>query len=91
MEDYETAPIDEKLRATLGFLRRVTLTPDDVTGEHASAVLATGVSHAALVDALYVAFIFNTMDRLADTLGWEVPSVASFRRTGKMLLKRGYK
>ncbi len=54
-------------------------------------MLATGVSRAALVDALYVAFIFNTMDRLADTLGWDVPSAESFRRTGKILLKRGYK
>ena len=27
---------------------------------------------------------------LADTLGWEVPSTESFRRTGRMLLKRGY-
>ena len=66
MEDYETAPIDEKLRATLGFLRRVTLTPDDVTGEHATAVLATGVSRAALVDALYVAFITAMSSRPID-------------------------
>ena len=90
LQDYRTAPIDEKLRATLAFLERVTLAPEEVTAADAKTVLAAGVSHPALVEALNVLFIFNVFDRLADTLGWEVSTPEEFRRWGQFLLKRGY-
>ncbi|HZN93720.1 MAG TPA: hypothetical protein VFB81_13505 [Myxococcales bacterium] len=90
LQDYRTAPIDERLRATLAFLERVTLAPEQVTADDARAPLAAGVSPPALVEALDVLFIFNVMDRLADTLGWEVSTQEEFRYWGQSLLKRGY-
>ena len=74
----------------MGFLERVTLTPEEVTAEHAGAVLAAGVSHEALDDALHVAFLFNTLDRLADTLGWEVLDKRALGRFAKFSLRFGY-
>jgi hypothetical protein len=55
-------------------------------------VLEAGVSPEAVVDALNVLFLFNTMDRLADTLGWDVPppGASVWKRMGKALLNRGY-
>lgn len=50
-----------------------------------------GVSREAVRDALYVAFLFNTYDRLADTLGWELPDAGYYRKAGQFLLKHGYK
>ena len=88
--DYKTAPIDEKLRATLGLLEKLTLTPDTLTPAHVRAVLALGVTREAIRDAFYVAFLFNTYDRLADTLGWELPDERYYPKAGQMLLKRGY-
>ncbi len=90
MEDYKSAPISEQLRATLGFLKRVTLTPEEVTAKHAGAVFAAGVSHEALDDALHVAFVFNILDRLADTLGWEVVDKKALGRLAKFSLRFGY-
>ena len=90
LADYQTAPISDKLRAMLGFLEKVTLTPEHVGGADAEAVLATGVSRPAFVDALYVMFLFNVYDRLADTLGWEIPAEGSFQAGARFLLKRGY-
>ena len=78
------------MRATLEFLERVTLTPEAVTAEHAGAVFAAGVSHKALDDALHVAFLFNTLDRLADTLGWEVLDKRALGRLAKFSLRFGY-
>jgi hypothetical protein len=51
-----------------------------------------GVSKGAIRDALEVAFLFNIYDRLADSMGWDVPSRSSgFYQTGaKRLLGRGY-
>jgi alkylhydroperoxidase family enzyme len=90
LADYKTAPIDEKLRATLALLEKMTLAPDTLTSEDVRPVLARGVTREALVDAFYVAFLFNTYDRLADTLGWELPDRHYYSKAGKFLLKRGY-
>jgi len=90
LADYRTAPIDEKLRAMLGFLETFTQRPDELTAADVRAVLATGVSREAIRDAMYVAFLFNTYDRLADTLGWELPEEGYYAKAGKFLLKKGY-
>ena len=54
------------------------------------AVLAFGVTREAIRDAFYVAFLFNTYDRLADTLGWELPDQRYYAKAGQFLLKKGY-
>jgi hypothetical protein len=48
------------------------------------------VSTAALVDAIHVAALFNMIDRLADSLGWDVPPFAAFRDRAADMLGRGY-
>jgi alkylhydroperoxidase family enzyme len=90
VDDYRTAPIDEKLRAMLGLLETFTLRPDELTVVDIRAVLAAGVSREAIRDAFYVAFLFNTYDRLADTLGWELPEDRFYVKSGQFLLKKGY-
>ena len=90
LADYRTAPIDEKLRAMLELLEVFTLRPEALTPDVVRAVLATGVTREAIRDAFYVAFLFNTYDRLADTLGWELPDEAYYPKAGQFLLKKGY-
>jgi len=88
--DYKTARIDEKLRATLALLEKLTLTPEALTADDVRSLLVRGVTREALVDAFYVAFLFNTYDRLADALGWELPDRRYYPKAGQFLLKRGY-
>jgi alkylhydroperoxidase family enzyme len=90
LEDYRTAPIDEKLRAMLGLLETFTLHPEQLSASGVRAVLATGVTREAVRDAFYVGFLFNTYDRLADTLGWELPDQRYYAKAGRFLLKKGY-
>ena len=90
LDDYRTAPIDEKLRAMLGLLETFTLRPDEMGPDDVRAVLATGVTREMIRDAFYVAFLFNGYDRLADTLGWELPEQDFYRKAGQFLLKKGY-
>ena len=89
--DYKTAQISEPLRAMLKLLERFTLEPDELTADDVRPVLATGVSREAIRDAFYVAFLFNTYDRLADTLGWELPDARYYPKAGQFLLKKGYR
>ena len=90
LENYRTAPIDEKLRAMLALLETFTLSPERLTADAVRAVLAVGVTREAIRDAFYVAFLFNTYDRLADTLGWELPDPSYYPKAGRFLLKKGY-
>jgi alkylhydroperoxidase family enzyme len=90
LDDYRTAPIDEKLRAMLGLLETFTLRPEAIGPSDVRVALAAGVSREQIRDAFYVAFLFNTYDRLADTLGWELPEEGYYAKAGEFLLKKGY-
>jgi alkylhydroperoxidase family enzyme len=93
LDDFESAPIDGRLRATLRFLRKMTLEPDALTPADAREVLAAGVDKAALTDAIHVAYLFNIYDRLADTMGWHVPALDAgyYEAAAKRLLTHGYR
>jgi uncharacterized peroxidase-related enzyme len=88
--DFEHAAISDKLRATLRFLRVLTIRPAEMTAEDARAVLRVGVSRQALTDAIAVASLFAITTRYADALGFAVPTNDEFARAAGMLLKRGY-
>lgn len=91
LADYRTAPIDEKLRAMLGFLEKLGRAPGEVSGDDMKAVLAAGVTPAAVREALHVAAMFEMINRLADSFGFAVPDDAGFDASAKSLLRFGYK
>jgi hypothetical protein len=75
----------------LGLLETFTLHPEQLNASGIRSVLAAGVTREAVRDAFYVAFLFNTYDRLADTLGWQLPNPRYYPKAGQFLLKKGYK
>lgn len=91
LDDYTTAPIPETLRSTLAFLKKLTLTPEAVSPADIQPMRAAGVSTGAIEEAIYVCFLFNLMDRLADALDFELPSKDVTNKTSWMLHKFGYK
>ena len=90
LSDLETAAIDERLRATLRMLRKLTR-EHTVDADDMRAVLAAGVSRQQIEDALAVCFTFNTVDRLSRTFGWLVAGPKAFEAGAKFLLARGYR
>ncbi len=88
--DWRTAPVGEKVRATLGFLETLTLRPDELGTADADAVRAAGVSDQALIDAIHVAALFNMIVRMADSLGFEVPSPDALLARAEWRLNNGY-
>ena len=89
--DWRTAPLRPELRATLTFLEKLTLRPDELGPDDAAAVRSAGVSDQALRDASTVCALFNMIVRLADSLGWEVPPPEAFASRGRVLLESGYR
>ena len=90
-EDYRTAPIPEPLRAALGFIGKMTLTPDELRPEDAREALDAGVGEQALIDAITVSFHFNLIDRVADSLGFDQRSPEEHMEAVGSMLKYGYR
>jgi alkylhydroperoxidase family enzyme len=88
--DWRTAPVDERLRAALGFVEKLTLRPHELGPGDADEARAAGVSDDAVVDAIHVAALFNMIVRLADSLGWDVPSFDEFSARADAMLASGY-
>lgn len=89
--DNPAATISDKLRATLGVLRKVTRDHASVTADDMRGLRKAGVSRAQIEDALEVCFAFNVITRLADTFCFEVGTAADFEASARHLLARGYK
>ena len=68
----------------------MTLRPAELRAEHVARLLETGVTDAGVIDALYVGFLFNLIDRVADSLGFEVVSAERFDKGADRLLSHGY-
>jgi uncharacterized peroxidase-related enzyme len=90
LQNWRTARMDERLRDVLGFLEKVTLTPSEVTRQDVSVLRSAGISDQAIEEALYVCFLFNVMDRLADAFDFDLPTAESFQQGGKALYTLGY-
>lgn len=89
--DWRTADVDERVRATLGLLEKLTLTPDEVSELDVRAVLDAGVSAEAVRDAIEVCALFNTINRVADGLDFALPTAADRAFNTRVLLKLGYR
>ena len=74
----------------LGLLETFTLRPEQLSSADVRKAVEKGVTRDEIREAFYVAFLFNVYDRLADTLGWELPDPAYYAKAGQFLLKKGY-
>ncbi len=90
LANLETAPVPEPLRATLRMLGRLTR-ENSVDADDMREVLAAGVSHQQIKDALAVSFAFNVTDRLADAFDFAVNDPAAINAGASYLLSRGYR
>lgn len=72
-------------------LKKFTAGPDALSADDFSLARAAGVSADDMEDALHVAFAFNTINRIADALGFDIPDAAGFQQSANMLLRFGYK
>jgi uncharacterized peroxidase-related enzyme len=89
-DDPSTAPVTPQVRASLVFLRKLTTQPSTITGEDVASVRASGVTDAGIEGLINICYVFSAINRIADSLGFEVPSASGLTRTAKLLLQQGY-
>jgi uncharacterized peroxidase-related enzyme len=91
LTNYRTAPIPEKLRAMLGFLEKLTLRPADVGLNDAAVLRAAGLSDEEIESAVHVCALFNVINRVADSLGFETADADGYEKSARRLVSVGYK
>lgn len=87
--DIGSAPVDERMKPVLHYVRKLTETPSRVSDADADAVYAAGWSDEALVHAIAVCAYFNQMNRLVEGAGI-VGSPESYAANAEALVARGY-
>lgn len=90
LNNWRTAPINGKLRATIGFLEKLTLQPNGIDSEDITALRQEGLTDRAIIDATYICAGFSIIVRIADALGFKTPPKRVFDRAAKFLLMFGY-
>jgi alkylhydroperoxidase family enzyme len=67
--DIEALPIDEKYKALLRLCVKLTEHAYKVTDDDIDALRAAGLGDDDILEGVFVACLFNAIDRLADTFG----------------------
>lgn len=89
LSDVDSAPVDDRIRPVLRYVRKLTLTPSRMTPQDAAEVLASGWDEQALHDAVSVCALFNLMNRLVEGLGVTADD-SYFPTSAKRLAGIGY-
>jgi uncharacterized peroxidase-related enzyme len=77
--------------AAAAFVEALTRDPVTVSAADVERARAAGLEDDALAEAIYVAFMFNTINRVADALGFEHRSDRDRRRGAEVLRRLGYR
>lgn len=90
LKDWQSAPIQPRLRGALRYIEKLTREPENVGRADLEAARGAGLSDRALEEASYVVFLFSVMDRLADAFDFSIPDQHQVDATARFLHKRGY-
>jgi len=83
--------LSPRAAAAATFVEALTREPSSLSASDVERARAAGVGDEALREAIYVAFLFNTINRVVSGLGFEHRSDRDRRRGAGMLRRRGYR
>jgi uncharacterized peroxidase-related enzyme len=90
LDDLESAPVEQRLKPLLAFVRKLTLTPAHMTQSDADAVFSAGWEEKALHDAIAITARMSFMQRLVVGHGFKPLSKEVARERAKKRVKLGY-
>jgi len=88
--DLDSAPVEEKFKPLLAFVRKLTLTPSTTSQADADAVFAAGWDEKAVHDAIAVTARMNFMNRLVEGYGFMQADPARARENARRRKQHGY-
>jgi uncharacterized peroxidase-related enzyme len=90
LQDPEAAPVDARLKPLLVFVRKLALTPGEMTQADADAVFEAGWDEQALHDAIAVTARAAFMQRLVEGHGFTPLSREAAAKQAKRRVELGY-
>jgi len=90
LEDYRTAPIDEKTRALFAFIEQMNGESNRLSPEDLDRARAAGWTDEALYDAITVCALFNFYNKWIDATGVSDLPAAAYDMSGERLATKGY-
>lgn len=73
--DINHANIDEKLKPIFHFVKKLTLTPDQITQSDVKHIYAAGWDESALLDSVFLCAVVNCMNRFTMGMGVDMAEV----------------
>ncbi len=90
LHDVETAPVDDRIKGLLRYVKKLTLHPSRVVEQDAHLAYEAGVSEGELHDAVTICALFSLYNRLLDGHGIAGDRKA-FENGAGMLKRFGYR
>ena len=69
IDDFDSAPVNDKLRPLLAYAARLNTLPSRLTDADAQAVYNAGWSEEALYETIQICALFNMMNRIIEGVG----------------------
>ena len=90
LEDFRTAPIDEKDKALFAFIEKMNRESNRLGPDDLAEAKAAGWSEEALYDAITVCALFNFYNKWIDATGVSDMPGFAYEMSGERLAARGY-
>ena len=90
MSDLDTAPVSDKMRVVLKFVKKLNDSPDRMTAADAEAVRDAGWDDVALYHAVSICALFNMNNRIINGLGIPAHKEEALPGIATRLAERGY-
>jgi len=87
----DVSALRPELAAVIPLLERLTKTPESFGPADIDAARKAGVPDEAIVDALHVSFLFNTVNRMANAFDWTWDSEEHVRVAAKVIHRISYR
>ena len=90
LEDYRTAPIDDREKALFAFIEKMNAQSNRIRREDVERVKCAGWSESAIYDAITVCALFKFYNAWIDATGVHDLPASAYQMSGKRLAMQGY-
>jgi alkylhydroperoxidase family enzyme len=90
LEDYRTAPIDDREKALFAFIERMNERSSLIRREDIDRVIAAGWTEEAIYDAITVCALFKFYNAWIDATGVHDLPAGAYELSGKRMAAEGY-
>jgi len=90
LEDYRTAPIDERDKALFGFIEKMNQQSNQIRRDDIDRLKDAGWTEEAIYDAITVCALFRFYNAWIDATGVHDLPAAAYKLSGKRMAEQGY-